>query len=200
MSAGRSVWPPCTNRSSGGPSSFSSSVYGLSNLDRSQIIIRRSWPEEASKLLCILENLTLFTSLVWPLRAKSFVFTFLMSQTATVPSADPVHMRYWSNGEQSTPRISPTCPSTELVGLFGSLMSQILNFLSSPTDAKMNSSKLFQATSSTIELCASKLSTASWLSWFWLVELISQTHTLQSSEPDSKRPFFSGFHARPYPS
>jgi len=149
-----SVCPPWTNRSSGGPSAFSSSVCGLSNLERSQIIVLRSWLLEASKLLCIFEKRTLFTSLVWDLRLKSFVFTFLMSQTATVVSAEPVIIKNWSNGEQSTLMISWTWPSIELVALFGSLVSHIFIFLSSPTVAKMCWSKLFQATSSIIELWA----------------------------------------------
>ena len=161
MSEIRSVCPPWTKRSSGGPSAFSSSVCYLSNLDMSHIITRLSWPEEAIKLLCILEKRTLLMSLVWPLRLNSFVLTLRISHTAQVLSADPVTMRYWSNGEQSTLITSPTCPSMELVGFLGSLMSQILNFLSSPTVANMNSSKLFQATSSTIDPWASKLRTAS---------------------------------------
>lgn len=151
-----SVWPPWTNKSSGGPSCFSSSVYWAPNLLRSQTMILLSWAEDASKFDCIWLNLTLLTSLVWLFSENNFVLTFLISQTATVVSADPVHTKYWSNGEQSTDMISWTWPSIEIVGCEGSLISQILIFLSSPTDKNTCSSKLFQATSSTTDEWASK--------------------------------------------
>ena len=100
--------------------------------------MRRSLAEEASRLLCILEKRTLLTSLVCYLRLKSLVLTFLMSQTATEVSEDPVTIRFLSKGEQSTLIISCTWPSIQLVAFLVSLESQILSFLSSPTVQKMN--------------------------------------------------------------
>lgn len=102
----RSVWPPWTNSNSGGPSAFSSSVYCLSKRAMSHIITLLSCPDEAIRLLYILENRTLLMSLVCERRLNSLVLTLRISHTAQVVSAEPVTIKYWSNGEQSTLIIS----------------------------------------------------------------------------------------------
>jgi hypothetical protein len=148
------VCPPWTNRSSGGPSFLSSSDYTLSIRDKSQTMTRRSLLEEAIKLPCMGLNLICVTSSLWFLNEKSLHLTFLVSQTAIERSADPVIRRLGSKGEASTHIISCMWASILFVGSFWR-MSQSNSLLSSLTEAKVNSLKWFQQTSSTTWLWAS---------------------------------------------
>ena len=69
-------------------------------------MIRRSYPEDARRLDCIGENLTLWTSFVWPRRLNNLLRTLRMSHTATVESADPVMTMNSLKGDVSTLMIS----------------------------------------------------------------------------------------------
>ncbi len=150
------VWPPCTKRSSGGPSFFSSSVYGRSIRERSHIITLRSLPDDAKRLENVGENLIYVTSSLWCLKENSLHLTFLVSQTAIERSADPVMSRFGSKGEASTHIISAMWASILLVGCLY-LKSHMLSLLSSLTVANRFSLWWFQQTSSTTWVWASNV-------------------------------------------
>ena len=118
------VCPACTNSNSGGPSFFSSSVCGLSNLDKSQMLMRLSLLAEAKRFEWYLLNFTDVTSSLWLRRENNLHLRFRRSHTATVLSTDDVARRFTSNGLKSMPRTSATWASTTWAGL-ASLQSHL---------------------------------------------------------------------------
>jgi len=145
--------PPCTNRSSGGPSSPSSAVYSSPILLKSQIMHLLSF-EQLPKIHSLKgDHSMLNTSLVWPSKVCNLLLVFLRSQRPIVLSLDPVRNKYSLNGLKDIELISSKWAWISLVGVLGFyLASQSRIVRSSPTEPNKLGENLCHATSSTCPL------------------------------------------------
>mmetsp|Transcript_28063 Transcript_28063/g.72772 ORF Transcript_28063/g.72772 Transcript_28063/m.72772 type:complete len:219 (+) Transcript_28063:223-879(+) len=192
------VWPPWMNISSGGPSLASSSVCGSPILLTSQIMRRRSAPQELKIVSqCGLQH-TWKISSVWWSSVCSGVARFRRSCSSTVLSAEPVMSTYSWKGLNARQFTSALCDSQLLLSpLPLARVSQMRSCLSSPTEPNMVGCLQCHATSSTLPLWCAKVLSASNVLLPLLMSRMSHRQICLSSEPLSRWPSWRGLHARP---
>mmetsp|Transcript_28573 Transcript_28573/g.39319 ORF Transcript_28573/g.39319 Transcript_28573/m.39319 type:complete len:212 (+) Transcript_28573:112-747(+) len=177
------VWPPCTNSSSGGPSSASSGLCSWPMRLTSHTCRRRSRPQDPRMDSLKGAQPTWYTPFLWPWKLCMRCDMLRRSHKATAWSEPPVASRNSLKGLNATQLMSFSCAAATFFTGLASRLSHTRSCESSPTEAKMWSCCRLQSTSSTTLPWPRKVARACTSTEAWFT---SHRHTSESSEPLSR--------------